>query len=254
MSCPKKPLERDLKRAQAIVQTCEDAGVRLGVVFQHRFRAASEALDRLIRSDDLGAVRVVRAEVPWWRDQAYYDETGRGSYGRDGGGVLISQAIHTLDLMLSLTGPVAAVNAICTTTPFHEMEAEDVAVGLLQFASGAVGQLFASTASFPGEAESLRFDFDHASATLRSGVLTVQWRDGRVTTYGNEAEGTGGGTDPMAFPFSWHQSLIADFADAIDQGRDPRATGAMALEVHRLIAALEQSSRTQQRIELETIS
>lgn len=248
-----KPLERDLTGARAIVETCDKAGVRLGVVFQHRFRAASEALADMITAGELGAVRVVRACVPWWRDQSYYDEPGRGTYARDGGGVLISQAIHTLDLMLSLTGPVTAVQAICTTTPFHRMEAEDVTAGALQFANGAVGALFASTASFPGEAESLQIDFDHASVELKSGILTVHWHDGRSETFGGEAAGTGGGADPMAFPFDWHQSLIADFADAIAEGRDPRVTGAMALEVHRLIAALEQSSREGRRIELETM-
>ena len=249
-----KPLERGLPQAKAIVETCNRAGVRLGVVFQHRFRAASEKLAELIQSGKLGTIHVVRANVPWWRDQAYYDEPGRGSYARDGGGVLISQAIHTLDLMLSLTGPVASVQAICATTPLHRMEAEDVTAAAMQFANGAVGMLFASTASYPGEAESLQFDFDHAAATLKAGVLTLHWRDGRVDTFGGEAAGTGGGADPMAFPFDWHQSLIADFADAIRTGRDPRVTGAMALDVHRLITALEQSSRDGQRIGLETMT
>ena len=249
-----KPLERGLPQAKAIVETCDRAGVRLGVVFQHRFRAASEKLATFIQSGDLGTVRVVRANVPWWRDQAYYDEPGRGSYARDGGGVLISQAIHTLDLMLSLTGPVASVQAICATTPLHQMEAEDVTAAAMQFANGAIGMLFASTASYPGEAESLQFDFDHAAATLKAGVLTIHWRDGRVETFGGEAAGTGGGADPMAFPFDWHQSLIADFADSVRDGRDPRVTGAMALDVHRLIAALEQSSRDGRRIELETMT
>ena len=249
-----KPLERGLPQAKAIVETCDRAGVRLGVVFQHRFRAASEKLATFIQSGDLGTVRVVRANVPWWRDQAYYDEPGRGSYTRDGGGVLISQAIHTLDLMLSLAGPVASVQAICATTPLHQMEAEDVTAAAMQFANGAIGMLFASTASYPGEAESLQFDFDHAAATLKAGVLTIHWRDGRVETFGGEAAGTGGGADPMAFPFDWHQSLIADFADSVRDGRDPRVTGAMALDVHRLIAALEQSSRDGRRIELETMT
>ena len=243
-----------MPQAKAIVETCNRAGVRLGVVFQHRFRAASEKLAELIQSGKLGTIHVVRANVPWWRDQAYYDEPGRGSYARDGGGVLISQAIHTLDLMLSLTGPVASVQAICATTPLHRMEAEDVTAAAMQFANGAVGMLFASTASYPGEAESLQFDFDHAAATLKAGVLTLHWRDGRVDTFGGEAAGTGGGADPMAFPFDWHQSLIADFAEAIRTGRDPRVTGAMALDVHRLITALEQSSRDGQRIGLETMT
>ncbi|WP_421853346.1 Gfo/Idh/MocA family protein [Oricola sp.] len=244
-----KPLERTTESAQAIVRTCGDAGVKLGVVFQHRFRAASQKLAAMLSSGDLGAIRVVRADVPWWRDQTYYDESGRGTYARDGGGVLISQAIHTLDLMLSLTGPVASVQALCATTPFHRMEAEDFAAGAMMFENGAVGVLHASTASFPGDAESLTFECDHASVLVKSGVLTLRWRDGRTESHGEEA-GTGGGADPMAFPYEWHKSLIADFADAIADDRPPRVTGADALHVHRLITALETSSREGRRVDL----
>jgi predicted dehydrogenase len=236
-----KPLERTTKAAMDIVNQCAASGVSLGVVFQHRFRAASEALAELLAKEALGAIRVVRAEVPWWRDQSYYDDPGRGSYARDGGGVLISQAIHTLDLMLSMTGPVASVQALCATTPFHNMEAEDFAASVFEFESGAVGSIFASTASYPGEAESITLDCDNGSAILKSGVLTVSWRDGRVEKIGEEAS-TGGGADPMAFPYDWHKSLIADFAQSVATGGQPRVTGSQALEVHRLIAAIEKSS------------
>ena len=244
-----KPLERTAAAAQFIVDTCVTANVLLGVVFQHRFRAASEALTKLISQRTLGEIRMVRAEVPWWRDQSYYDEPGRGSYARDGGGVLISQAIHTLDLMLSLTGPVSSVQAICATTPFHQMEAEDFAAGGMIFESGAVGSIFASTASFPGDTESLTFECDKASVLLKSGVLTVNWRDGRVETFGEEAS-TGGGADPMAFPYDWHKSLLTDFAQSIKDRRAPRVTGAQAMSVHALISAIVASSHTGQRVTL----
>ena len=244
-----KPLERTADAAQFIVDTCVKADVMLGVVFQHRFRAASEALTKLIAERTLGEIRMVRAEVPWWRDQSYYDEPGRGSYARDGGGVLISQAIHTLDLMLSLTGPVSSVQAICATTPFHQMEAEDFAAGGMIFESGAVGSIFASTASFPGDTESLTFECDKASVLLKSGVLTVNWRDGRVETFGEEAS-TGGGADPMAFPYDWHKSLLTDFAQSIKDRRAPRVTGAQAMSVHALISAIVASSHTGQRVTL----
>ena len=244
-----KPLERTADAAQFIVDTCVKADVLLGVVFQHRFRAASEALTKLIAEQTLGEIRIVRAEVPWWRDQSYYDELGRGSYARDGGGVLISQAIHTLDLMLSLTGPVSSVQAICATTPFHQMEAEDFAAGGMIFESGAVGSIFASTASFPGDTESLTFECDKASVLLKSGVLTVNWRDGRVDTIGEEAS-TGGGADPMAFPYDWHKSLLTDFAQSIKDRRAPRVTGAQAMSVHALISAIVASSQTGQRVTL----
>ncbi|MEM9222968.1 MAG: Gfo/Idh/MocA family oxidoreductase [Pseudomonadota bacterium] len=244
-----KPLERTTEAAEQIVSICKNAKVSLGVVFQHRFRAASEALAARLADGALGKVRVVRATVPWWRDQSYYDEPGRGTYERDGGGVLISQAIHTLDLMLSLTGPVSAVQAMCATSPVHKMEAEDFAAGAMAFRSGAVGALFATTASYPGDAESLAFDCDNASAVLQSGTLTIRWRDGQVETIG-ESAGTGGGADPMAFPYDWHRALIADFANAIASGGTPRVTGAQALHVHRLIGAIELSSREGRRVEL----
>lgn len=244
-----KPLERTSDAAQDIVNICAKAGVSLGVVFQHRFRAASEALAKLLVQGDLGTIQIVRAEIPWWRNQSYYDEPARGTYSRDGGGVLISQAIHTLDLMLSLTGPVTSVQAICATTSFHKMEAEDFSAGALKFESGAVGSFFASTASFPGNAESLTFDCEKGSVLLKSGVLTIHWRDGCVETIGEEA-GTGGSVDPMAFPYDWHKSLIADFADAINTGRPPRVTGSQALSVHQLVAAIEASSRTGQNVDI----
>lgn len=244
-----KPLERTFDAAQDIVDICANEGVSLGVVFQHRFRAASEALARLLAYGDLGAIQIVRAEIPWWRDQSYYDEPGRGTYARDGGGVLISQAIHTLDLMLSLTGPVTSVQASCATTSFHNLEAEDFSAGALGFESGAVGSFFASTASFPGNAESLSFNCENGTAVLKSGVLTIHWRDGRMEKIGEEA-GTGGSADPMAFPFDWHKSLIADFADAIRNGRPPRVTGSQAMQVHSLIAAIETSSRTGRNVDI----
>lgn len=237
-----KPLERTTAAAEAIVEKCKANGVSLGVVFQHRFRAASEALAKLLSDGDLGDIRVVNVQVPWWRDQSYYDEPGRGTYERDGGGVLISQAIHTLDLMLSLTGPVKYVQAKCATTTFHRMEAEDFAAGALEFESGAVGTFFASTASFPGDAESIELDCDRGSALLKAGILTVNWREGTTQTFGEESS-TGGGADPMAFPFEWHKSVIADFAQSIQAGRPPRVTGTQALDVHRLITAIEESSR-----------
>mgnify|MGYP001794988319 CR=1 FL=1 len=235
-----KPGERSLEAATALVARCAAADVPLGIVFQHRFRAASEALAARLREGALGQILAVAAEVPWWRDQGYYDEPGRATYARDGGGVLISQAIHTLDLLLSMTGPVAQVQAM-TGTVAHRMEAEDWAAAALRFENGAMGHVVGSTAAFPGAAESIRMDCELASVRLASGVLDIFWRDGRVEQVGETAT-TGGGADPMAFPSDWHQSLIAEFAEAVQDGRAPRVTGQSALEVHKLIAAIEASA------------
>jgi UDP-N-acetyl-2-amino-2-deoxyglucuronate dehydrogenase len=245
-----KPVERTTAAAERIVASCEEAGVTLGIIFQHRFRAASKALAQRVGSGELGALRAAHLVVPWWRpQQGYYDRPGRGSFAQDGGGVLITQAIHSLDLMLSLTGPVRAVTALAATTGLHQMETEDFVAGGLEFANGAVGGLMATTASFPGGAESLTLNFDRASATLTGGNLTLNWFDGRNETIG-EASNSGGGADPMAFPFDWHMAQIAEFAEAVQAGRQPVSTGHTALEVHRLIDALIRSGKDGKRVEV----
>lgn len=238
-----KPVERDLSRAVGLVEMCEAADVPLGMVLQHRFRAGAQALSDLMNSGTLGQLHMVRATLPWWRDQSYYDHPGRGTYEADGGGVLLTQAIHVLDLMLSLTGPVAQVAALTGTTPLHKMEAEDFATAGLVFENGALGSVVATTSAYPGFAETLSLDCEHAALNLTAGELCVHWRDGRTDTVG-EVTGTGGGSDPMDFPCDWHRDLIADFAQSLRDGRAPRITGRDALEVHRLIDAIERSART----------
>jgi UDP-N-acetyl-2-amino-2-deoxyglucuronate dehydrogenase len=236
-----KPVERTLDAATDLVETCEVAGVPLAIMLQHRARPVVAQLRR--RLPDLGRLRMVEVNVPWWRPQSYYDVPGRGSYTRDGGGVLISQAIHTLDLMLSLTGPVAEVQAMVATTGFHDMEAEDMACAGLRFAGGGLGQLFATTASFPGRGETITLHGQHGSAHLEAGLLRLDWQDGRSEVLG-QAAASGAGADPMAFTSDWHRIVIEDFAEALREGHPPLVPGRAALSVHRLIAALEQSGRT----------
>jgi predicted dehydrogenase len=236
-----KPVERTTPAAETIVAECAAAGVTLGVVFQQRFRDGARMLSALLATGALGAVGAVRVSIPWWRPQSYYDEPGRGTLARDGGGVLLSQAIHALDLLISLAGPVAEVQALAATTRLHRMETEDFAAAALSFASGVPGSLVASTAAFPGASDEISLDCERASASLASGVLTIRWRDGRVERHGEET-GTGGGADPMAFSHASHKALILDFIEAITSGRQPAITGREALRVHRLIDALLASS------------
>lgn len=236
-----KPVERTLDAATKLVETCEAAGVPLGIMLQHRARPVVADLRGLLPR--FGALHMAEVNVPWWRPQTYYDAPGRGSYGRDGGGVMISQAIHTMDLMLSLTGPVATVSAMTGTTGFHDIESEDFICAGLRFESGAVGQLFATTASFPGRGETITLHFAQASAHLAAGQLQINWQDGRSETVG-QAASSGAGADPMAFSSDWHRDVINDFAQSLVQGRAPMVTGRSALEVHRLIAALEASGKS----------
>lgn len=243
-----KPVERTLEAAERIVALCDAADVTLGVIFQHRFRRASRYLAEAVAENRYGRLEAVHLVVPWWRPQeGYYDQPGRGTFAQDGGGVLITQAIHSLDLMLSLCGEVSAVTAMAKTTRLHQMETEDFVSAGLEFANGAVGAVMATTASFPGGPESITLNFERASATLTAGNLTIRTMAGETITEGEASEG-GGGADPMAFPFDWHAAQIADFADAVRHGRQPVSTGHTALHVHRLIDAMMASAKAGKRV------
>lgn len=236
-----KPIGRTLMEAQDIVKMCKDSEIILGVVFQHRVRLASIKASSMVKTGELGALGLAEFNIPWWREQSYYDEPGRGTYARDGGGVLISQAIHSIDLGLSLTGPVSSVIAMAETSNFHKMESEDFVVAGLQFANGAAGSMVASTASFPGKPESITLHFERASLHLEAGELQVTWRDGTIDTYGEESS-TGGGADPMAFTHAWHQEVIENFVANLNGEQIPYVSGEDALAAHNLIDATMRSA------------
>ncbi|WP_099827491.1 Gfo/Idh/MocA family protein [Oceaniglobus indicus] len=247
-----KPVERTLAGATELVETCETAGVPLGIALQHRTKPVVQDLLRVL--PDLGALAMVEVHVPWWRPQSYYAEPGRGRYDRDGGGVMITQAIHTFDLMLSLAtplaGPVTDVTAMTATTALHDMESEDFVSAGLRFENGAVGMLSATTAAFPGRAEVIALHCANGSARLDTDHLSVDWQDGRSETFGAVTR-SGSGANPMAFTSDWHRAIIADFDAAVKEGRAPLISGRAALDVHRLIAALEASAKAGARVDVE---
>lgn len=243
-----KPLEISTERAERLVQVAEASGVTLGVVLQHRFRPAGERLRRIIAGGELGVIVNCSTSIRLWRPQSYYDEPGRGTRARDGGGVLLTQGIHTLDLMLSLAGPVAEVTGFAHTSPVHRMETEDMVAAAVRFANGALGVIDATTTAYPGSAERIDIVGTKGSATLAGTSLTVEWQDGRREQQMPDGSAGGTGADPMAFPHDYHRSVWSDFLDAIATGRSPRVTGEEALKVHRLIEALLAAAATGARV------
>jgi len=245
-----KPLEVTTERGVALVEACEKAGVTLGVMLQHRFRPAGMKLREMLRAGELGKVVGCSTVIRLWRPQSYYDVEGRGTLARDGGGALITQGIHTLDLMLSLAGSIAEVRGYTTTSSVHRMETEDMAVAAVKYANGAYGTIDATTAAYPGYPERIEIIGEKATASLVGGDLTVAQHDGRVTELKTDL-GTGGtGADPMAFPNDWHRGVIADFLDALEAERQPAVSGREALKVHRLIDALLEAGRTGQAVQV----
>lgn len=247
-----KPVARNLSEARQFVAAFDAAKVPLGIVLQHRMRSAAKVLSTYIASGQLGSIASAELRVPWWRDQSYYDAPGRGDYARDGGGVLITQAIHSLDLLLQFCGPVETVQAMTATTSLHKLEAEDFAGAVLQFRSGAIGTVMASVTHYPGDAEEIVLNGTRGSAKLASDQLHIALHSGETKDFGADAA-TGGGADPMAFSHVWHQAVIEDFAEAVRYNRPPAITGQSALAVHALIEAINQSADTGRRVSVEPI-
>jgi predicted dehydrogenase len=232
-----KPLEVNFERSGQLVELAEAAGLRLGLVLQHRYREASVALEKILQEGRLGEVQAASVRIPWWRSQAYYNEPGRGTMARDGGGVLLTQAIHTLDLFRSLVGIRSVKSAVVRQTKLHQMETEDYVSALLVLGNGAPGDLMATTAMFSGFSETIEIIGSLGSARLSGANLEVHFLEGSPFSIRSEG-GTGSGANMMDFSHEPHRALLAEFMSSIQEYRDPKVNGRDALATQALIVEL----------------
>lgn len=235
-----KPLEVTLERSRQLVAAA--ARIPLGITFQRRFRPSFMETARLVRDGALGEIVSATMALGNWRPQAYYDEPGRGTWARDGGGVLLTQAIHTIDQFIALVGLPTDVSALAVTSAVHRMETEDLVHATLRFAGGAIGALSATTAAYPGLPDRIQLFGTRGSALLEGDGARVQLMDGGAFAW-SDTDG-GSGADPMAFSHHNHLALHRDFLDALDQGSAPSASADDALAAHRLIDAILRSAET----------
>jgi predicted dehydrogenase len=249
-----KPLDASLDRAEQVVAVTRDSGVGLAVCLQHRTRPAGRALRSLVETGALGAFTGGAVTVPWWRPRTYYDEPGRGSYARDGGGVLITQAIHALDLFVSAletaVGAPVRVRADATRV-VQPMEAEDTIAGVLDYGGGRLAPVYATVAAHPGRDEELWLSGTAGTALLRGADLL------RYTAPGTEPDlvvtGGGGSTaaDPGAMPTAWHRALLEDAMRSFATGGQPLASGASVLVTQRVVAAMYRSAGAGDWVDLD---
>jgi predicted dehydrogenase len=238
-----KPLDISFERSEAIVNAARQAGVLLSMVLQNRFRAAALKLDEIVKSERLGQLIEASVAIRNWRPQSYYDVEGRGTMARDGGGVLLTQGIHTIDLLLSFAGTPKDVSSFVRTSPIHSMETEDLVTATFAFENGAIGTLNATTCAYPGLPERIELLGTHGTAVLAGDTLKAAFMDGTSVTEGGQNSGSGAGANPMAFGHEMHRALLGNFIDAVRTGAPLRVTGEDALKAHRFIEQILAAGR-----------
>ena len=244
-----KPLEITHDRVERLIRVCEEAGVKLAGIFQHRFGIGIQEVKRALEGGRLGKLVLVDAYVKWYRPQSYYEGSWHGTWKLDGGGALMNQSIHTIDLMLWLVGPVTEVYAARTATLAHRMETEDTGVALLSLACGALGVIEGTTGSWPGDPARLELHGDKGTIMLEEGRI-VRWDladaspEERERMLSLETPPGSGSSDPMAIGIEKHKRQLEDFVLAIREDRDPAVDGAEARRAVELVLAIYESART----------
>jgi UDP-N-acetyl-2-amino-2-deoxyglucuronate dehydrogenase len=244
-----KPMAIDLETARRMIDIAARANIRLGVVSQHRFDESSRFLKSAIEGGRLGVPLQFDAYVKWYRSAEYYSRPVKGSWTAEGGGALINQAIHQVDLLRWFGGAVREVFAFWQLGAAHRIESEDVLTAVLRFESGATGTIEASTAFWPGYPERIEIHGTKGTATVTGDRLTG-WdvRDDAGKDPPLARDVASGASDPMAISLDPFERQFLDFAEAIRTGRPPLVSGEEGYQALELVDAIYRSCRTGEKI------
>ncbi len=253
-----KPLEITLRRCDRIIRECEKHDVRLATVVQSRFHASSLELRRAICEGRFGRLTMGDAYVKWYRSQEYYDSGAwRGTWDLDGGGALMNQAIHSVDLLTWFMGPVVEIQAQADMLAHRRIAVEDVAVATLRFANGALGVIEASTAVYPGYLKRIEIHGTEGSAILEEEDIKA-WdfakKTRRDTAVRRKMEakksGGGGASDPAAIGHHGHLAQFRDFLAAIRERRAPAVDGHEGRRAVEIILGIYKAAETGRTVKL----
>jgi UDP-N-acetyl-2-amino-2-deoxyglucuronate dehydrogenase len=249
-----KPIATDLETARAMVRIARQSGILFGVMSQHRFDDATIFLKRAFAQGRLGKLLQADAYVKWFRNDEYYSRPVKGSWETEGGGALINQAIHQVDLLLYLAGAVDSVGAIWQLGARHRIESEDVLNTLLSFRSGATGVLQASTAFWPGYPERMEFHGTKGTAVITGDQLTA-WDvlDDPASDTDPAPVNTAlasGASDPMAISVTSFERQFQDFAEALRDRREPLVNGDEGLRALEFVVGVYRSCRERRFVQL----
>jgi UDP-N-acetyl-2-amino-2-deoxyglucuronate dehydrogenase len=251
-----KPLEITLKRIDEMIAAHEKAGTYLGCIFQNRFTEAMAPLKKAVREGRFGTITFAGVFVPWWRKEHYYENSWHGTWELDGGGALMNQSIHMVDMLCDLLGPVESVQAYCDMLGHCDMETEDTAVASLRFQNKALGLIYGSTASYPGQFK--RFEITGTKGTviyLEDSIALWQFSEEEpedrfiLEKYSHRQSDRGGVADPSDISFKHHQANIKAFIDAIASSQQFELDGKKGRKAVELVLAIYESANTNNKLE-----
>lgn len=239
-----KPISTNLETAREMIETAKRAGIQLGVVSQHRFDDSSQFLYRAIRAGRLGKILQADAYVKWYRTPEYYSRPIKGSWAVEGGGALINQAIHQVDVLRWLIGGVKELFGYWQLGALHKIESEDVVCALLRYENGATGVIQASTAFWPGYTERIEIHGTKGTAIISGDKLTT-WdvRDDEGEPPPLAKDVASGASDPMAISLEPFERQFLDFGEAIRTGRPPLVSGEEGYRALEIVLAVYRSCR-----------
>ena len=247
-----KPIATNLETARKMMEAASGAGIQLGVVSQHRFDDSTKFLKQAIADGRLGKIIQADAYVKWYRSAEYYSRPIKGSWAGEGGGALINQAIHQLDVLLYLMGPIDRVSAAWQLGAAHQIESEDVVNALIGYASGATGVLQASTALWPGYPERIEIHGTKGSAIVTGDKLTrwdVQDDSGEPAPIDHAL--ASGASDPMAISTLTLERQFLDFGEACATGRAPLVSAVEGYRALQAVVSIYESCRQGRAVDID---
>jgi len=243
-----KPMEISLDRIDAMISAHRNSGTYLGGIFNYRYSDSVALLKRAVDEGRFGNLSFVSVHVPWWRSDEYYQSKWRGTWKLDGGGALMNQSIHMIDLMQYLVGPLSSLQASIATIG-HAIEVEDTAAAIVKFKNNALGSIYGSTASFPGQFRRMEITGTKGTVILIDDAIAI-WQfadqkeeDFEILNNIGGPSGGGGASDPASISYLFHKKNIAAFIAAIESGKPFEINGDEARKAVEIVLAIYTSAK-----------
>ncbi len=248
-----KPIEINIERAKKLIKVCKDNKVALAVIYQSRFIPEIKSLNEKLKNDGIGKLFMGDAYIKWFRDQSYYDGgEWRGTIALDGGGALINQAIHTIDLLQWFMGDVESIYGQIDTLTHKRLEGEDNAVAVVRYKSGAMGIIQGSTSIQPAQARRIEIHGNNGTAILNGDKVSIIKEDNLDTSMNENKGNSSGASSPLAgFSIEPHKHQFDEISDAISKGIEPPVSGKESLKSLAIVMAIYETSKSKHLIRMD---